>query len=134
MQKPQLPDQIAADLPDRLRARFAQFGVVEGWGLEIVEMGPGRALLKIRANARTSNPGGEIINGGVLAASIYGMGFDRATELTPRVEPLFPLFAAAMNLVLIADDAYVFMVVWETMAFSSFFLVMANLVIPSLLT
>lgn len=68
MQKPQLPDQIAADLPDRLRARFAQFGVVEGWGLEIVEMGPGRALLRIRVGQRTSNPGGEIINGGVLAA------------------------------------------------------------------
>ena len=68
MLKPQLPDRFAADLPDRLRARFAQFGVVEGWGLEILEMGPGRALLRVRANDRTSNPGGEIVNGGVLAA------------------------------------------------------------------
>ncbi len=68
MLKPQLSDLFAADLPDRLRARFARFGVVEGWGLEILEMGPGRALLRIRANDRTSNPGGEIINGGVLAA------------------------------------------------------------------
>ncbi len=68
MLKPQLPNLFAADLPDRLRARFARFGVVEGWGLEIVEMGPGRALLRVRANDRTSNPGGEIINGGVLAA------------------------------------------------------------------
>lgn len=68
MLKPQLSESFAADLPDRLRARFARFGVVEGWGLEILEMGPGRALLRIRANDRTSNPGGEIINGGVLAA------------------------------------------------------------------
>ena len=68
MLKPQLPDRFAADLPDRLRARFAQFGVVEGWGLEILEMGPGRALLRVRANDRTSNPGGEIVIGGVLAA------------------------------------------------------------------
>ena len=68
MQKPQLPERLAEDLPDRLRARFARFGVVEGWGLEILEMGPGRALLKICANLRTSNPGGDIINGGVLAA------------------------------------------------------------------
>ena len=68
MLKPQLSDLFAADLPDRLRARFARFGVVEGWGLEILEMGPGRALLRVRANDRTSNPGGEIINGGVLAA------------------------------------------------------------------
>ncbi len=68
MLKPQLPDQLAVDLPDRLRARFAHFGVVEGWGLEILEMGSGRALLRVRANDRTSNPGGAIINGGVLAA------------------------------------------------------------------
>ncbi|TMJ31774.1 MAG: hydrogenase 4 subunit B, partial [Alphaproteobacteria bacterium] len=26
---------------------------------------------------------GVVINGGVLAASVYGLGFDRATELTP---------------------------------------------------
>jgi formate hydrogenlyase subunit 3/multisubunit Na+/H+ antiporter MnhD subunit len=35
-------------------------------------------------------------------------------------------------MVVIADDAYVFMVVWETMAFSSFFLVMANHRIPEI--
>ena len=47
---------------------------------------------------------GIVINGGVLAASVYGMGFDRAKELTPRVEPLFPLFAAAMNPLFIAPE------------------------------
>src|SRR5689334_20086651 len=52
---------------------------------------------------------GVVINGGVVAASVYGMGLDRTSEVTPRVEPLFPLFAAAMNLVLIADDAYAFL-------------------------
>jgi hydrogenase-4 component B len=35
----------------------------------------------------------------------------------------FHLFLASMALVLIADDAYFFMVAWETMALSSFFLV-----------
>jgi hydrogenase-4 component B len=69
---------------------------------------------------------GIVINGGVLAASIYGMGFDRATELTPRVEPLFPLFAAAMNLVLIADDAYAFLFSWELMSLASWALVVAR--------
>src|SRR5260221_4777774 len=44
---------------------------------------------------------GIVINGGVLAASVYGMGFDPAKGLTPRVEPLFPLFSAALKLVLI---------------------------------
>ena len=69
---------------------------------------------------------GIVINGGVLAASVYGMGFDRAKELTPRVEPLFPLFAAAMNLVLIADDAYAFLFSWELMSLASWALVVAR--------
>jgi formate hydrogenlyase subunit 3/multisubunit Na+/H+ antiporter MnhD subunit len=69
---------------------------------------------------------GIVINGGVLAASVYGMGFDRTTELTPRVEPLFPLFAAAMNLVLIADDAYGFLFFWELMSLASWALVVAR--------
>ena len=62
----------------------------------------------------------------MLAASVYGMGFDRAKELTRRVEPLFPLFAAAMNLVLIADDAYAFLFSWELMSLASWALVVAR--------
>ena len=69
---------------------------------------------------------GVVINGGLLAASLYGMGLDRAKELTPRVEPLFPLFAAAMNLVLIADDAYAFLFSWELMSLTSWGMVVAH--------
>ncbi|SJZ95978.1 Formate hydrogenlyase subunit 3/Multisubunit Na+/H+ antiporter, MnhD subunit [Enhydrobacter aerosaccus] len=69
---------------------------------------------------------GVVINGGVLAASLYGMGLDRAKDLTPRVEPLFPLFAAAMNLVLLADDAYAFLLSWELMSLASWALVVAR--------
>ena len=69
---------------------------------------------------------GIVVNGGILAASVYGMGFDRAKELTRRVEPLFPLFAAAMNLVLLADDAYAFLFSWELMSLASWALVVAR--------
>ncbi len=69
---------------------------------------------------------GLVVNGGVLAASLYGLGLDRRTELTFRVEPLFPIFAAAMNLVLIADDAYGFLFFWELMSLSSWALVAAR--------
>ncbi|MBI2738434.1 MAG: hydrogenase 4 subunit B [Rhodospirillales bacterium] len=69
---------------------------------------------------------GIVINIGVLAASLYGMGLDRAKELTPRVEPLFALFAAAMNLVLLADDAYAFLFSWELMSLASWALVAAR--------
>jgi len=69
---------------------------------------------------------GIVVNGGILAASIYGMGLDRVREMTPRVEPLFPLFCAAMNLVLIADDAYAFLFCWELMSLTSWALVVAR--------
>jgi len=35
----------------------------------------------------------------------------------------YHVFLAAMAMVLVADDAYLFMVAWETMALSSYFLV-----------
>ena len=69
---------------------------------------------------------GVVINGGVLAAAVYGLGLDRDKELTQRVEPLFPIFAAAMNLVLLADDAYGFLFAWELMSLSSWVLVVAR--------
>jgi len=95
MQKPQLPDQIAADLPDRLRERFSHFAVAEGWGLEILEMGPGRAVLRIRASVRTTNPGGEIINGGVLA----GLGdMCSALALSTAFDGAMPFVTSDMNI------------------------------------
>jgi len=69
---------------------------------------------------------GIVVNGGILAASLYGMGLDRAKEMTPRVEPLFALFVAAMNLVLLADDAYAFLFSWELMSLASWALVIAR--------
>ncbi len=69
---------------------------------------------------------GVVINGGVLAAAVYGLGLDREKELTQRVEPLLPIFAAAMNLVLLADDAYGFLFAWELMSLSSWALVVAR--------
>jgi hypothetical protein len=51
-----------------------------------------------------------VINGGILAASVYGMGFDRARESDTRVEADSSRCSPRpMNLVLIADDAYAFL-------------------------
>ena len=60
--------------------------------------------------------------------SIYAAGYFRTGEGTaPGVLCLeYHLFLASMLLVLLADDAYAFMVAWETMALSSFFLVTTN--------
>ncbi|MEW5782150.1 MAG: hydrogenase 4 subunit B [Pseudomonadota bacterium] len=64
---------------------------------------------------------------GIVSAgiSIYAAGYFRQGEGTaPGVLGLeYHLFLASMLMVLLADDAYAFMVAWETMALSSFFLV-----------
>lgn len=59
------------------------------------------------------------------AISVYCAGYVRAGEgASPGLQCLcYHLFLASMALVLVADDAYFFMVAWETMALSSFFLV-----------
>jgi hydrogenase-4 component B len=57
--------------------------------------------------------------------SIFSAGYFRDSEGTaPGLLCLqYHTFLAAMALVLISDDAYVFMVAWETMALASYFLV-----------
>jgi hydrogenase-4 component B len=60
-----------------------------------------------------------------VGISIYAAGYFRSGEGTaPGLLCLeYHLFLASMLMVLLADDAYAFMVAWETMALSSFFLV-----------
>src|SRR3990167_5540938 len=64
--------------------------------------------------------------------SVFAAGYFRKGEGTPPgllcLE--YHVFLASMVGVLLADDAYSFMVMWETMALSSFFLVTANHRIP----
>ena len=56
------------------------------------------------------------VNLGGAAASLYALGYGRHEPAPLRVLPFFPLFLAAMNLVLLADDAFVFLVAWEFMS------------------
>jgi hydrogenase-4 component B len=62
------------------------------------------------------------------AVSVYTAGYLRhGTGTAPGLQCLcHHLFLASMALVLIADDAYFFMVAWESMALSSFFLVTSD--------
>src|SRR5439155_25251267 len=43
-----------------------------------------------------------------------------------RVLPFYPAFLAGMNLVVLADDAFTFLLSWEFMSLSSWALVMAH--------
>jgi hydrogenase-4 component B len=69
------------------------------------------------------------ILGGVAAGvSVFAAGYIRPGEGTaPGVQCLwYHLFLASMAFVLVADDAYGFMVAWESMALASFFLVTSD--------
>jgi formate hydrogenlyase subunit 3/multisubunit Na+/H+ antiporter MnhD subunit len=66
--------------------------------------------------------------------SLFASGYFRQGEGTaPGLMGLqYHLFLASMGFVLIADDAYAFMVAWETMALASYFLVTAQHGIPEI--
>ena len=67
-----------------------------------------------------------VANLGGAAASLYGIGYGRHEAAPLRVLPFFPAYLAGMNLVVLADDAFSFLIAWEFMSLSSWALVMAN--------
>ena len=73
---------------------------------------------------------------GVAGAGIstFSAGYFRAGEGTsPGLMGLqYHVFLASMAVVILADDAYLFMVAWETMALSSYFLVTSQHRIPEI--
>ncbi|MEO7009708.1 MAG: hydrogenase 4 subunit B [Caldimonas sp.] len=75
-----------------------------------------------------------VIGCAAAGVSAFAAGYFRRGEGTPPgllcLE--YHVFLASMAGVVLADDAYAFMVMWETMALSSFFLVTANHRIPEI--
>jgi hydrogenase-4 component B len=67
-----------------------------------------------------------VVNLGGVSASLYGLGYGKHESDPTRVVPVFPVFLAAMNLVVIAGDAFTFLISWEFMSLSSWALVMAH--------
>jgi hydrogenase-4 component B len=69
-----------------------------------------------------------VLGSAAAGVSLFSAGYFRQSEGTaPGLLCLqYHVFLAAMALVLLADDAYAFMVMWETMALASFFLVISN--------
>jgi formate hydrogenlyase subunit 3/multisubunit Na+/H+ antiporter MnhD subunit len=67
-----------------------------------------------------------IVNLGAVAASLYGIGYGAHESAPQRVLPFYPAFLAGMNLVVLADDAFSFLVSWEFMSLASWALVMAH--------
>ena len=67
-----------------------------------------------------------VINFCGAAASLYAFGYGRHEQAPQRVLPFFPTFLAGMNLVLLADDAFSFLLSWELMSVASWALVISH--------
>jgi hydrogenase-4 component B len=67
-----------------------------------------------------------VVNLGGAAASLFALGYGRHEETPQRVLPFYPAYLAAMNLVVLADDAFSFLAAWEFMSLTSWALVIAH--------
>ena len=75
-----------------------------------------------------------LLGGASLGVSLFSAGYFRtmAGGTLGLLCLEYHLFLVGMTLVLLADDAYMFMVAWETMALSSYFLVTTDHAIPDI--
>ncbi len=67
-----------------------------------------------------------VVNLGGAGASLYALGYGRHEESPQRVLPFYPAYLAGMNLVVLANDAFSFLVAWEFMSLTSWALVIAH--------
>jgi formate hydrogenlyase subunit 3/multisubunit Na+/H+ antiporter MnhD subunit len=67
-----------------------------------------------------------VVNLGGATASLFALGYGHHEETPERVLPFYPTYLAAMNLVVLADDAFSFLVSWEFMSLTSWALVIAH--------
>jgi len=67
-----------------------------------------------------------LIGIGGAGASLFALGYGRHEAHPERVLPFYPVFLAAMALVVIADDAFAFLFAWELMSLTSWILVKAH--------
>lgn len=67
-----------------------------------------------------------VVNFGGTVTSLYAIGYGRHEGSRTRVLPFFGPFLAAMNLVVLADDAFTFLLAWELMSLTSWAIVMAH--------
>jgi formate hydrogenlyase subunit 3/multisubunit Na+/H+ antiporter MnhD subunit len=71
-----------------------------------------------------------VVDLGAFSASLFALGYGRHETAPERVLPFFPAFLAGMTLVVLADDAFTFLLSWEFMSLTSWALVMSHHRVP----
>ena len=72
-----------------------------------------------------------VIDLGAASAGLFGLGYGNHEPAPQRILPFYPAFLAGMTLVVLADDAFAFLVSWEFMSLTSWALVMAHHHVPA---
>ena len=67
-----------------------------------------------------------VVNLGGASASLFAVGYGRHDHEPSRTLTPYPAYLAAMSLVVLADDAFAFLVAWEFMSLMSWLLVLSN--------
>ena len=67
-----------------------------------------------------------LVNLGGAAASLFAVGYGQHEPAPGRVLPFYPVFLAGMSLVVLAADAFSFLLSWELMSLASWALVVAH--------
>ena len=67
-----------------------------------------------------------VVNLGAAAASLFALGYGRHEHSPQRILPFYPAYLAAIDLVVMSDDAFSFLVSWEFMSLTSWALVVAH--------
>ncbi|WP_322515838.1 hydrogenase 4 subunit B [Rhodopseudomonas palustris] len=67
-----------------------------------------------------------VVNLGGTLASLYALGYGRHEHAPHRVLPFYPAFLAGMNMVVLAADAFSYLLSWEFMSLASWALVMTH--------
>jgi len=71
-----------------------------------------------------------VVDLGAFGASLFALGYGDHETAPGRVLPFYPAFLAGMTLVVLADDAFTFLLSWEFMSLTSWALVMSHHRVP----
>jgi hydrogenase-4 component B len=71
-----------------------------------------------------------VVDLGAAGASLFALGYGAHETKPGRVLPFYPAFLGAMTCVVLADDAFTFLLSWEFMSLTSWALVMAHHRLP----
>ncbi len=71
-----------------------------------------------------------VVDLGAAGASLFALGYGKHEAAPGRVLPFYPAFLGAMTCVVLADDAFTFLLSWEFMSLTSWALVMARHRLP----